>query len=38
MPAQIFLGLALLTIAASAMTFAWHDGVEAFFGALPGSG
>jgi flagellar biosynthetic protein FliR len=38
MPGQIILGLALLTITASAMTLAWRDGVSAYFGALPGSG
>jgi hypothetical protein len=35
MPGQIVLGLALLTVTASAMTFAWSDGVQAFFSALP---
>jgi flagellar biosynthesis protein FliR len=38
MPGQIVLGLALLTITASAMTLAWRDGVQAFLGALPGGG
>lgn len=38
MPGQIILGLALLTITASAMTLAWQDGAKAFLGALPGSG
>jgi flagellar biosynthetic protein FliR len=38
MPGQIILGLALLTITASAMMLAWRDGVSAYFGALPGSG
>jgi flagellar biosynthesis protein FliR len=38
MPGQIILGLALLTITASAMTLAWRNGVQVFFGALPGSG
>ncbi len=35
MPGQIVLGLALLMVTASAMTFAWSDGVQAFFSALP---
>jgi flagellar biosynthesis protein FliR len=37
-PGQIILGLALLTVTVSAMTVAWHDGAEAFLGALPGGG
>jgi flagellar biosynthetic protein FliR len=35
MPGQIVLGLALLIVTTSAMTFAWSDGVRAFFSALP---
>jgi flagellar biosynthesis protein FliR len=35
MPGQIVLGLALLIVTASAMIFAWSDGVQAFFSALP---
>ncbi len=35
MPGQIVLGLSLLVVTASAMTFAWSDGVQAFFSALP---
>jgi flagellar biosynthetic protein FliR len=38
MPGQIILGLALLTITASAMTLAWRDGASAYLGALPGGG
>jgi flagellar biosynthetic protein FliR len=38
MPGQIILGLALLTVSASAMTLVWRDGVNAFFRALPGGG
>jgi flagellar biosynthetic protein FliR len=38
MPGQIVLGLALLMITASAITLAWHDSVQVFFGALPGRG
>jgi flagellar biosynthesis protein FliR len=35
MPGQIVLGLVLLTVTASAMTFAWSGVVQAFFSALP---
>jgi flagellar biosynthetic protein FliR len=35
MPGQIVLGLALLVVTASAMTFAWSNGVQTFFSALP---
>jgi flagellar biosynthetic protein FliR len=38
MPGQILLGLALLAVTASAMTLAWRDGAQSFFGALPGGG
>jgi flagellar biosynthetic protein FliR len=38
MPGQIIVGLALLTMTASAMTLAWRDSAQAFFGALPGAG
>lgn len=38
MPGQIVLGLALLTITASAMTLAWQDATQLFFGTLPGGG
>jgi flagellar biosynthetic protein FliR len=38
MPGQIILGLALLTMTASAMTLAWRDSAQAFFNTLPGSG
>jgi flagellar biosynthetic protein FliR len=38
MPGQIILGLALLTMTASAMTLAWRNSAQALFGALPGSG
>ena len=34
-PGQIVLGLSLLVVTASAMTFAWSNGVQAFFSALP---
>jgi flagellar biosynthetic protein FliR len=34
MPGQIVLGLSLLAVTTSAMTFAWSDGVQAFFSAL----
>jgi flagellar biosynthetic protein FliR len=36
MPGQIVLGLALLTVTAGAMNFAWSDGVQAFLRGLPG--
>jgi flagellar biosynthesis protein FliR len=36
MPGQIVLGLGLVTLTAGAMSFAWSDGVQAFFRALPG--
>ena len=36
MPGQIVLGLALLIVTVGAMNFAWSDGVQAFFHALPG--
>jgi flagellar biosynthetic protein FliR len=36
MPGQIMLGLALLTVAVSAMTLAWHESAETFLGGLPG--
>ncbi len=38
MPGQILLGLALLMVTTSAIIMAWHDGVQTFMNALPGSG
>jgi flagellar biosynthetic protein FliR len=38
MPGQIILGIGLLVITASAMTLAWRDAAQAFFGTLPGGG
>jgi flagellar biosynthetic protein FliR len=38
MPGQIMVGLALLMMTGSAIIFAWRDGVQASFMALPGAG
>ena len=38
MPGQIMAGLALLMMTGSAIIFAWRDGAQAFFMALPGGG
>jgi flagellar biosynthetic protein FliR len=38
MPGQILAGLALLMITGSAIIFAWRDGTQAYFIALPGGG
>jgi flagellar biosynthetic protein FliR len=38
MPGQIMAGLALLMMTGSAIVFAWRDGAQAYFTALPGGG
>ena len=38
MPGQIMAGLALLMMTGSAIIFAWRDGAQAYFIALPGGG